>query len=155
MLSFVIPPGHVWNHFSNNRKLGSMFFIPSPTELLTIAATTYPQIFKDAKPDPIDGRKRLSFVFEYDIGLCNVVPMNDLTPKEFESISEEQRDGIVVRTVYTTRTFPTREFQIILSSDNTVITMFPGPLAPPLPKEGEYSDFWDRHVFIKSLSSLK
>ena len=145
MLSFIIPPGHAWNHFSSSSKLGSMFFAQSPAEILTTAATTYPHIFKEAKLDPIDGRKRLSFVFDHEIGLCNVVALTDLTP--------EERDGIVVRIVHTTRTFPTRECQIILSSDNVVITMFPGPMAPPLPRKGNHSDFWEGHVFIKALSS--
>ncbi len=150
MFSFIIPPGHAWNHFSNSSKLGSMFFAQNPAEVLTTAATTYPHIFKEAKLDPIDGRKRLSFVFEYEIGLCNVVALTDLTLEERESITEEERDGIVVRTVHSIRTFPTRECQIILSSDNVVITMFPGPMAPPLPKKGEHSVFWESHVFVKS-----
>ena len=153
MLSFIIPPGHAWNHFSSSSKLGSMFFAQSPAEILTTAATTYPHIFKEAKLDPIDGRKRLSFVFDHEIGLCNVVALTDLTPEERDSIIEEERDGIVVRIVHTTRTFPTRECQIILSSDNVVITMFPGPMAPPLPRKGNHSDFWEGHVFIKASSS--
>lgn len=149
MIAFVIPPDHVWQHFSDSDKLGSHFFAKSPSELLTVAATEFSHLFRDAKPDPVDGRMRLSFHFDYEIGLCNVVALSELTSEELATIAEEERDGVMVKTVRSSRTFPTREFQLILSSDNTVITMFPGPMAPPLPKSGESSDFWDNHVFIK------
>lgn len=152
MISFIIPPGHVWQHFPGSNKPGSVFYAQSPAEVLTAAATSFPQIFKDAKPHSTDGRKRLSFISAHDIGLCNVVAISRLTAEELESMTQEERDGATVRTVHTARTFPTREFQIILSNDNTVITMFPGPMAPPLPKNGEQCPFWESHVFVKPLT---
>lgn len=149
MLSFIIPQGHTMRHFPGSDDVGSVFYVKSPVELLTYAAIEFTQVFKTAIPDPSDGRKRLSFVSDKEVGLCNVVALSDLTLEEIESITEEERDGTIVKTIMTTRTFPTREFQIILGDKNTVITMFPGPMAPPLPKDGEESEFWDNHVFIK------
>ena len=138
MLSFIIPQGHTMRHFPGSEDVGSVFYAKSPVELLRYAAFTFPQ-----------GRKRLSFVLDKEVGLCNVVALSDLTLEEIESITEEERDGSIVKTVITNRTFHTREFQIILGDKNTVITMFPGPMAPPLPQNGERSEFWDNHVFIK------
>lgn len=149
MISFIIPKWHTMRHFPGSNDVGSVFYAKSPTELLTYAASVFPEVFKTAFPDPNDGRKRLSFVSDKEVGLCNVVALSDLTSEEIESITEEERDGSIVKTVITNRTFPTREFQIILGDKNTVITMFPGPMAPPLPQNGERSEFWDNHVFIK------
>lgn len=149
MLSFIIPQGHTMRHFPGSDDVGSVFYAKSPAELLTYAASVFPHVFKTAVPDSKDGRKRLSFVSDKEVGLCNVVALTNLTPEEIESITEEERDGSIVKTVITNRTFPTREFQIILGDKNTVITMFPGPMAPPLPQNGERSEFWDNHVFIK------
>lgn len=150
MLSFIIPQDHLMRHFSGSGDVGSVFFAQSPQEVLAYAATSFPQVFIDATPDPKDGRKRLSFVADKNIGLCNVVQISDLTIEETKEITEEERDGHSVKTVRTKRTFPTREFHIILEEDNTVVTMFPGPMAPPLPQNGEESVFWNNHVFIKS-----
>ena len=151
MLTFFIPKNHVWRHFPGSDETGSVFYAKTPIEVLTFAATNFPQVFKDAQTDPKDGRKRLSFVSDNEIGLCNVVELKDLTPKERETIIEEDRDGSVVKVVNTARRFPTREFQIILDKDNKVVTMFPGPMAPPLPAKGESSVFWDKHVFIRNI----
>ena len=150
MLSFIIPPDHVWRHFSGSDTSGSIFYAKTPSEFLTYAATEFPDVFRQAHTDPLDGRKRLSFKAGHDIGLCNVIAFDDLTSDEAKLITEEERDGTIVKVFYTDKQFPTREFQIILGSDNTVITMFPGPMAPPLPKNGEFSAFWDSHIFIKS-----
>ena len=148
MIKFIIPKGHIMRHFPGSGEPGSVFFAKSPADLLTAAAHEFPDVFKDAVPDPADGRKRLSFVSEKAIGLCNVVALSDLTAEEAASMTEEDRDGCLARVVKTKRAFPTREFQVILGEDNTVITLFPGPLAPPLPKRGDHSEFWDNHVFI-------
>lgn len=154
MLSFTIPSDHVWRHFPDSKQSGSVFYAKSPAEVLTAVATTFPETFKHTQPDA-DGRKRLSFTLDYEIGLCNIVALEELTPQEKTSITEEERDGVMVKVVYTSRKFPTRELQIILSNDNVLITMFPGPIAPPLPNIGEHSEFWDNHIFIKSTSSEK
>ena len=148
MTSFIIPKWHTMRHFPGSNDVGSVFYAKSPVELLTYAAIEFTQVFKTAIPDPSDGRKRLSFVSDKEVGLCNVVALSDLTPEETESITEEERDGCMVKVVKTNRSFPTREFQIILGENNTIITMFPGPMAPPLPHNGEKSEFWDNHVFI-------
>lgn len=150
MISFIIPKGHIVRHFAGSNDVGSVFYAKSPVELLTYAASTFPHVFKTAIPDPNDGRKRLSFVSDKEVGLCNVVAITDLTTEEIESIVEEERDGYIIKTVSTNRVFPTREFQIVLGDKNTVITMFPGPMAPPLPQPGDVSIFWENHVFIKS-----
>lgn len=135
-------------HFPGSNSTGSVFYAKTPAEFLTSAVAQFPEVFRNAQPDPKDGRKRLSFTAEENIGLCNVVNINALTPEESDTITEQDRDGSMVKVAISNRTFPTREFQIILDEMNTVITMFPGPLAPNLPKKGEHSEFWDNHVFI-------
>lgn len=149
MITFIIPQGHAYRHFQGSGETGSLFYAETPAQVLTYAASAFPEVFKNAIPDSRDGKKRLSFVADHDIGLCNVVAQEDLTQEEAANISIEDRDGIPVKTAITSRKFPTREFQIILDADNTVITMFPGPMAPPLPKKGEKSEYWDKHLFVK------
>ena len=151
MIKFIIPHDHVRRHFPGSYDSGSVFYAKTPADILTYAVFEFPGIFSDATPDPKDGRKRLSFIAKEVIGVSNVVHMNDLTPEEIAAITMEERDGVLVKIVQTNRTFPTKEFHIILDADNTIITMFPGPMAPPLPKNGEYSEFWDRHVFIRPI----
>lgn len=148
MISFIIPPEHVKRHFPGSDDTGSVFFAKTPMEILTKAATLFPQAFKEAKPD-IDNRIRLSLSLGEEVGICNVVDIAELTSEELLTVTEEERDDCVVKTVTSNRTFPTKEFQIILAEDFTVITIFPGPMAPPLPPKGEASEFWDSHVFIK------
>jgi hypothetical protein len=154
MISFHIPEGHTLNHFPGSGVTGSIFYMDTPAQVLTYAVYTFAQKFKEAIPDANDGRKRLSFIAETEIGESNVVPIKDLTLEEIEAITIEDRNGTLVKTTITTRRFPTREFHIILDSDNTVVTMFPGPMAPPLPKNNKSSDFWNTHVFVKSPHDL-
>jgi hypothetical protein len=151
MISFIIPKGHIYRHFPGECADGSVFYAETPAQVLTYAASAFPDVFKNAVPDAKDGRKRLSFIAEKEIGLCNVVAIDELTPDEAARMNFEKRDGILVKTVQTARTFPTKEFQVILDARNTVITIFPGPMAPPLPRNGEHSEFWDNHVFIRPI----
>ena len=149
MISFILPSNHIMRHFPmRDGNIGSLFYVRTPVELLTFAATQYPQIFYDAMFD-VDGRKRLSFMAEQDIGVCNIVPLNKLSQEEIDSLTLEERDGYMVKVFRTHQLFPTKEFHIILGENNTVITMFPGPMAPPLPQNEEISDFWESHAFIK------
>ena len=151
MISFILPADgmtHLMRHFSDSAELGSRFFFNSPVSLLAYAATSFPDKFKEAVADN-DGRKRISITFDREIGTCNVVPLSSLTEQERASVFYEDRDGYKVKVAFSDCTFPTSECQIILSQDNTVITLFPGPLAPPFPGPGETSDYWDNHVFIR------
>lgn len=150
MISFIIPQEHIIRHFPGSQETGSVFYAKTPVELLTYAATTFPIAFKESIPDKKDGRKRLSFVSENEVGLCNVVHISSLTDEEKASLVYENRNGYMSKVIFTERTFPTKEFHIILDENNTVITMFPGPMAPPFPKEGEESDFWDNHAFVRT-----
>lgn len=153
MISFIIPLDHIIRHFPGSDDIGSVFFAKTPMEVLTKAATRFPQVFKEAKTDA-DKRIRLSFSFDEEVGVCNVVDVAVLTPEEVLTIREDERDGCIVKTATSNRIFPTKEFQLILEADHTIVTMFPGPMAPPLPKKGEVSDFWDRHVFIKPIHEI-
>lgn len=153
MISFIIPTegmGHIMRHFAESAELGSRFYIQSPQELLTLAAYRFPEEFHDVMPDA-DGKKRISISFDEEIGTCNVVSLDVLTEQERTDVFVEDRDGFQVKAVHTDRIFPTCECQIILGDDNTVITLFPGPLAPPFPQPGETSDYWDNHVFIRKI----
>jgi hypothetical protein len=139
---------HLASHFLQDLP-GSKFYCESPEDLLEEAIRLFPKTFRDAKPDD-DGRIRISLTFSKEIGISNMVSINELTDEEKEGIEIIDRNGKKVRSVKTDRVIPTRECQIILSSDWRLITMFPGEIAPPLPDSPNIHDeYWDNHVFIE------
>ena len=141
---------HIARHF-NERELGSLFEHSSPEAFLIKAIAAFPDTFRLAKPDP-DGRIRLSLQFQEPVGYSAVVALDDLTPEERSSIVVSERDGYPVGVLRSSRRIPTTEAQIILSSDYSLITLFPGPLAPPLPTSpSESCPFWKNHVFVESV----
>ena len=145
---------HIATHFQQN-QLGSKFFSDSPEELLEEAMCLFPEIFREAKPDD-DGRIRISLTFPREIGVSNVVSVDELTDEEKERIEIIDRNGNKVRSVKTDRIIPTRECQLILSEDWHLITMFPGEMAPPLPISPDIHDeYWDNHVFIEPAEPKK
>ena len=149
-----IPPEtlqHIQRHFAGNPGCGSKFFSDNPIAFITQAVCHFPSEFQQAKVEA-DGRKKISLVFEEAIGTCNVVSLSDLTKEELGTLTTEERDGFMVNKVDSHRTFPTRECQIILGDNNVLITIFPGPLAPPLAQEGENRAYWDAHAFVLSTS---
>lgn len=130
---------------------GSKFYVESPDELLDEAQNLFPEAFRNAKSDA-DGRIRLSLTFPNEIGVSNVVCVDELTEEEKGKIKMVDRQGRKVRSVKTNREFPTHECQIILSEDWHLITMFPGEMAPPLPSSPDVHDeYWDNHVFIEPI----
>lgn len=139
---------HLATHFQQD-LLGSMFFSKSPEDLLEEAMQLYPRIFRKAKPEN-DGRIRISLTFPDEIGVSNVVSIEELTEEEKNRIEIIDRQGRKVRSVKTDRVIPTHECQIILSEDWHLITMFPGKMAPPLPESPDiHDDYWDNHIFIE------
>jgi hypothetical protein len=109
----------------------------------------FPKTFHEAKPED-DGRIRISLTFPREIGISNVVSIDELTEEEKKRIEIIDRSGRKVRSVKTDRIIPTRDCQLILSSDWHLITMFPGEMAPPLPDSPDIHDeYWDHHVFIE------
>ena len=149
---FIIIPSHVRSHLASHfllDKPGSKFFCNSPEQLLNWGMSMFPEKFSGALPDS-DGRIRLSLYFPEEIGVSNVVNINQLTPKEKDQIEIIDRNGRKVRSVKTDRIIPTHECQIILSDDRKLITMFPGEMAPSLPESPDIqNDYWDNHVFIE------
>lgn len=140
---------HLKPHFQQGVP-GSKFYCQSPEGLLDDARRFFPEVFNNAKPDA-DGRYRISLTFPYEVGVSNVVSIDDLTDEEIERIEMIDRQGKIVRSVKTNRIIPTHECQIILSSDWHIITMFPGEMAPPLPASPDiHDDYWDHHVFIET-----
>ena len=140
---------HLATHFQNDLP-GSKFFADTPEALLELAQQLFPEIFSNAKPD-VDGRYRISLTFPEEIGVSNVVSVDELTDEEKDRIGIIDRQGKKVRSVKTDRIIPTYECQIILSEDWQLITMFPGEMAPPLPPSPDiHDDYWDCHVFIES-----
>lgn len=138
---------HLASHFQQDLP-GSKFYAESPEALLEKAQQTFPEAFEQAKPDA-DGRYRISLTFPEEIGVSNVVSIDELTDDERKRIEIVDRQGRMVRSVKTDRIIPTHECQIILSSDWQLITMFPGEMAPPLPPSPDvHDDYWDSHVFI-------
>lgn len=139
---------HLAIHFQQDLP-GSKFYCESPEDLLEEALRLFPNVFKEAKPD-YDGRIRISLTFPRDIGISNVVNVDELTDDDKERIEIVERKGKKVRSVKTSRIIPTHECQIILSNDWHLITMFPGEMAPPLPDSPDIHDeYWDNHVFIE------
>ena len=142
---------HLDLHFGT-KKTGSKFFCESPEEFLTEAMRMFPKKYQDAQPDP-DGRYRISLTFPNEIGVGNVVSIDELTDEEKGWIEIVDRQGSKVRSVKTDRVIPTHECQIILSENWQLITMFPGDMAPPLPDSPDiHDDYWDNHVFIEPIN---
>ena len=139
---------HLATHFQQELP-GSKFYADSPDGLLGKAVALFSEVFSNAQPDA-DGRYRISLTFPEDIGVSNVVSIDELTDDERSRIEIVDRQGRKVRSVKTDRVIPTHECQIILSSDWHLITMFPGEMAPPLPESPDiHDDYWDNHVFIE------
>lgn len=145
---------HMATHFRHDLP-GSKFYSSSPDILIDEAMRLFPDSFSNAKPDS-DGKIKLSIIFPGEIGVSNVVSIDELTDEEKEQIEIIDRNGKKVRSVKTDRNFPTRECQIILSKDWYLITMFPGEMAPPLPDSPDIHDeYWDNHVFIEPVEPNK
>jgi len=145
---------HLATHFQQDLP-GSKFYSESPEDLLDEAMRLFPNVFHVAKPDS-DGRIRISLHFLKEIGVSNVVSVDELTDDEKERIEIIDRNGKKVRSVKANRIIPTHECQIILSSNWHLITMFPGELAPPLPDSPDIHDeYWDNHVFIEPVEPNK
>lgn len=139
---------HLALHFQQDSP-GSKFFCHSPEELLDKSMVLFPEKFSNATPDD-DGRIRISLTFPEEIGVSNVVNINDLTEEEKNRIEIIDRQGKKVRSIKTDRVIPTHDCQIILTSDWRLITMFPGEMAPPLPDSPDIHDeYWDNHVFME------
>ena len=141
---------HLATHFKQDQP-GSKFYSESPEDLLKEAMRLFPESFRDARPDD-DGRIRISLKFPREIGINNVVSIDNLTYDEKKRIEIVDRNGHKVRSVKTDRIIPTHECLIVLSSNWQLITMFPGEMAPPLPDSPDIHDeYWDNHVFIESI----
>ena len=139
---------HLATHFQQDLP-GSKFYSESPEDLLNMAQQLFPETFSNARPDA-DGRIRISLTFPDEIGVSNVVNIEELTEEERNRIVIVDRQGKKVRSVKTDRVIPTHECQIILSEDWHLITLFPGEMAPPLPDSPDIHDeYWDNHVFIE------
>lgn len=137
---------HLAQHFRQD-LIGSKFYCKSPKDLLERALRLFPEAFREARPDD-DGRIRISLTFPEEIGVSNVVCIDELTGEEKGRIEVVERNGTKVRSVRTERVIPTHDCQIILSSDWHLITMFPGEMAPPLPESPDIHDeYWDNHLF--------
>jgi len=145
---------HLATHFQQDLP-GSKFYSESPEELLEEAMRLFPETFRKAKLDD-DGRIRISLAFPREIGVSNVVSIDELTDDEKMHIEVVYRNNKKVRSVKTDRIIPTHECQIILSNDWHLITVFPGEMAPPLPDSPDIHDeYWDNHVFIEPIEPNK
>ena len=139
---------HIERHLSECGVVGSRVYSHSPFELLSEAAFAYPDSFKNAVLCG-DGRYRISIRFQKEIGKCSVVALTSLAEDELGTLQHEKRDGSDILTVKLNREIGTDECQMIFTKDWYLITMFPGPLAPSLPRNGEFSEFWSTHAFMR------
>lgn len=138
---------HLRRHFDGDLP-GSKFYFATPDELLQLAVDRFPSVIAGAAPNA-DGIKVVSLCFEGVIGTSNVVPVDLLTDDERATLRTVPRGETLARCVTSARVFPTCECQLIMDSDNNLITAYPGEAAPPLPPTPDISDpYWDHHVFI-------
>lgn len=145
------------------KKPGSKFlpdFGKSPQEIVQKMLSLFPDKFLDATPEQ-DNKVRLSFCLNSPTGTNSLVCEDSLSPTERSGILTIERNGCIVRTINISREILTNECQIILALDNSdciqnsgskkysLVTLFPGELAPPLPKVGEEPHpFWKNHLLI-------
>ncbi|MFI3281850.1 MAG: hypothetical protein R3Y44_07780 [Rikenellaceae bacterium] len=135
---------------------GSKFFsdfASSPQDVVDAIERQTQRSILDQGVWDADGRCRLSFALDRNIGVVNVVKISELTAQERSSIREIYRGEILTRVATSERTFPTNLCQIIVGGEAQspeLITLFPGALTPPLPTTDYMSDpFWSQHTFIK------
>lgn len=137
------------------KKPGSKFrasFAQSPQQVVEKLKKECPDVMKNLPEPDAKGRVRPSFVLKQEIGTDGVVETSILTPEELSTMRTESRNGCLIRKVRTSRIVYTNECQMVLAKDGdgwSVITMYPGIQAPPLPKDGESDPFWDCHCFIE------
>lgn len=142
---------HLQRHFTSEMS-GSKFFFNSPDSLLQTIVDDYPDLIRDASFNEF-GCKVVSVIFPYDIGVCNVISLDDVDEKELSTLQIIQRGETKVRCIRSKRIILTKQCQLILDSYNNVITTYPGELAPPLPESPDVHDeYWDNHVFIEPIS---
>lgn len=136
-------------------KPGSRFrasFGRSPMQVFDKLKSAYPEVFRNLPAPDSDGRIRLSFVLNEQVGTDGVVAADTLSPEELSTMHKEDRNGIEVKMVTMSRMVFTKECQLVLAIDDDcchIITLYPGIKAPPLPKSGEADPFWDSHCFVE------
>ncbi len=127
------------------------FFAQSPMQVLDRLKMECPDRLSDMPEPDASGKVRLSFDLGYEIGTDGVIAMDALAEEELSTMREEERNGCMIRKVSVSRIVPTNECQVILGKEEdeySIITVFPGVMAPPLPRNGEPDLFWDSHCFI-------
>lgn len=142
---------HLQRHFDTEMP-GSKFNIRPPERLLQAIVDHFPDTIRRATINE-SGCKIVSIVFPFNIGYSNVVLLDDLTEDELSTLRVIQRGETKARCISSQRIIPTKECQLILDEHNSVITIYPGELAPPLPASPDIHDeYWDNHVFIEPIS---
>lgn len=143
---------HLRRHFTDELP-GSKFFCPNADELLQQILDQFPAEIAAAQADK-EGVKVVSVQFPQEIGVCNVVAIEALTHEERATLHTVPRGETMARCATSQRQFPTAECQMILTSRNELLSLYPGELAPPLPPTPDIRDpYWDRHVFISPLTA--
>lgn len=144
-----------WQIDAQLNKPGSKFhasFAQSPMQVVEKLENECPDVLNDLPEPDVAGRVRLSFELGYETGTDGVVALSSLTPEELSAVREEERNGCIIRKVRLSRTLPTNECQLVLQKEDqgySIITLFPGVMAPPLPRNGASDPFWDNHCFIE------
>jgi hypothetical protein len=145
---------HLKRHFGNDLP-GSKFEMESPEQLLQAVLDRFSEKVAGSVADD-QGIKIVSVKFEKEIGTSNVVPIDELTEEELATLQTVPRGETMARCAKSNRVFPTCECQLIMDSENNLITAYPGELAPPLPDSPDIHDeYWDNHVFIESSKEKK
>ena len=132
--------------------LGSKFFSSFARSPMEAILKVCPDI-NDMRFQPdSDGKVRLSFKYGQNIGTSNIIRIDALSREELSSFRTEERNGLLVNKVKTDKIVLTDECQLGLSANNgnySVVTIYPGEMAPPLPGYGEKNPFWNTHCFIE------
>ena len=91
------------------------------------------------------------------VGEDTLIRLGNLLPAEKTLLKKQDRDGILVNHLQTTKTNPTWQVNVILWREKELIvrTIFPGIYAPPFPDPQRQNEkelleskrFWDQHAF--------
>ena len=95
------------------------------------------------------------------IGFSNVISIEEITEDDKQNMEQKERDGIKVNVLKTNNTVNTWQANLVIERNSipTVLTLYPGEPAPPLPDQryltGDELErskkFWESHLFLESL----
>lgn len=142
-------------------------------QLGTIRSKFYPQLFNNpvelvpliekAKKQEINydsGKISIQINTDIAIGKDNLVKIDSLKNQDQQKLKKVELNGVELWKIVA-EPVPTHQINAILfteSTQNTLVTIFPGTFAPPFPDKNKQSqkewsmsnEFWTKHAFIEN-----